>query len=390
MTLPKNQFNIPHLSYKRNRGLLNSEEKLALEKWYDSHSDDSLIIEAEESEMIEKRLSRILVGSQERINAAKPKVHRLGQTWVRWAASILLFSGIAISAYLLMNKRPKVLDISETKNILSGKKHASLTLSDGKVIDLSGARNATITGSDGVVISKELSGKLVYKLSGNDQLAISAENAYNTLRTPKGGEYDIVLSDGSIVSLNAGSALRFPQHFSGDRREVFLEGEAYFQVAHDSKHPFQVHNGKQIVEVLGTQFNVNSYEDEPDGQVTTLVKGSVKVKSVEKTLLLKPGQQSKLTSDGKMEISQADLSTVLAWKNGLTLFKDAPLSSIMRQVARWYDIAYKIKSVETQKKFNGGFRRNAPLSSVVQILSESGIKVTLQEIDGTRTLVLEP
>ena len=264
-------------------------------------------------------------------------------------------------------------------DIAPGTNKATLILSDGSKISLTDAANGKLANEPDLKITKTKDGQLIYEpshaLTGNAESTHDNRGiAYNTITTPRGGQYRVVLPDGTRAWLNAGSSLTYPISFSKEGRKVQMTGEIYFEVAKVMKNiqriPFIVVTEKQQVEVLGTHFNINAYPDEPVVK-TTLVEGSVKVRpNGSIAQLLKPGQQSLLTK-GQMNIQDTDIENALAWKNGLFRFQDDNLKTVMQQLERWYDVDIDYKNMPSLH-FNGGVSKNVPISQVLKMLEITG------------------
>jgi transmembrane sensor len=315
------------------------------------------------------------------------KVRKLG-TWKRWSIAASLIVIIGLGAYFtFFNKqtskpdnRRQIADISAPKT-----SKAVITLSDGKIIALD---NITTLAQGNVIINKTSEGKLIYQpVPEHPELNIQ----FNTLTNPRGSKVvDIMLGDGSRIWLNAGSSIKYPVAFSGNERKVFIKGEAYFEVMPDKQHPFKVDIvGKGEVEVLGTHFNVNSYDNEDDIKIT-LLEGSVKAsleagKQNPKSVILKPGEQAQLKNDISV-VKNVDVELVIAWKNGKTIFKSADLKSIMRQVERWYDVDVEFNGNIPDRTFSGGVAREANLSELLRIFEVSKIHFKMEG----RKLVVMP
>lgn len=252
-----------------------------------------------------------------------------------------------------------------------GSNKAMLMLADGTVVALDSTGDGTIATQGNTKVLKQGAGELSYEANSVIQ---HSEVQYNTLSTPYGGQYRIKLPDGSRVWLNAASSIRYPTAFTGKTRTVTIKGEAYFEIQKNTSRPFVVQTNTMEVEVLGTHFNVNSYEDEPLGR-TTLVEGSVKVSTVnasQNTATLKPGEQAQVKPEGRgLTIREVDLESVTAWKNGYFHFDGTPVQEVMRQVSRWYDVNIEINGKVT-KHFRGMIPRNASLDEVIQMLSLTG------------------
>jgi len=289
------------------------------------------------------------------------------------AASILLL--IAISLFFYTNRTPinklalKVVEPKKAAAILPGDDKAILTLSDGTEIILEHAKNGILANQAGVSIQKTSDGKLLYSFSNsaNTVTPKTKENViYNKIETPIGGKYQVNLPDGSKVWLNSSSSLRFSALFNGDTREVELSGEAYFDVSKNKSKPFRVITKDQIVEVLGTQFNINSYSDE--GPIkTTLIEGSVKIIYKDKVVLLSSGQQFQ-PKELVTAVVEADTEEVVAWKDGYFVFKNEDIKSIMRKLSRWYNVEVSYSGNIPEVGFGGNISRSKDISEVLDVL----------------------
>jgi hypothetical protein len=311
-------------------------------------------------------------------------------SWIRVAAAaivVLFISGVAYFVLSQQNKEKITTSVDvqekEAAKILPGGNHAILTMANGSKIILDSVQNGNIQ-SGGATISKQ-GGVLVY--DGSSPAKPGADVVYNTLTTPPGGQYKLILADGSKVWLNASSSLRFPTAFTGKERNVELTGEAYFEVAHISSSlrggredakPFHVNVNGMQVEVLGTHFNVNAYGDE--GAIkTSLLEGSVKIKKGNVSGLLKPGQQGVLKNNSNnIEIKNADMSQAVAWKNGLFQFDGADIKTIMREIGRWYDVEIEYAGKVPERRFEGKISRDSQLSDVLKILELSNVKFAVE------------
>jgi len=336
--------------------------------------------------------------SEEKINeiskemwSAIPKqpstpIKRLQFTRLAAAAAILVF--LLMGLYFVVYKQNhKQLAVKYTKDLLPGSNGAILTLSNGEKIILNNASIGTIEKEGNAVISKTANGEIVY----NNDSPVTANGliSYNTMATSNGGQYHLVLSDGTNVWLNAASSIKYPTVFAGNERDVEITGEAYFEVAHNAAKPFKVTGGGQTVEVLGTHFNINAYTNEPVIK-TTLLQGKVTVTDDTKMITLIPGEQAQVkpgTADHEIQVlNNVDTDEAMAWKNGLFQFKKASIESIMRQVARWYDvdISYNNNKIPA-KTFTGNISRNCNASQFLQILSYTGLHF---EITGKKIIVI--
>ena len=291
------------------------------------------------------------------------------------AASILICMGVF--AYLFVENHSTRRQMAKMDFVPGGNK-AVLTLSDGSTIVLNGAKNGTLTNQDGIAVNKTQEGEIAYDATKSGQ-AQNGKLAYNTIATPKGGQYQVILADGTKVWLNAASSIVFPTQFKGSERHVEICGEVYFEVAKNKTKPFFVKAGKQTVEVLGTHFNINSYTDEPDIK-TTLLEGSVKIQQLNSSYsaLLKPGQQAVNRSSGPILVKPADLEQAVAWKYGLFQINDASIETIMRQASRWYDVEVEYQGKIPQRKFSGKIKRNVKASEFLQMLTYFNVRFSME------------
>ncbi|OQP63898.1 hypothetical protein A3860_23490 [Niastella vici] len=300
-------------------------------------------------------------------------VHRIPfykLTAVRVAAAVLLILATA-GGYWLSKKRRESPLLSDNKPLIKhdlppGGNKAILELADGSSIVLDSASNGTLSRQGATEISKK-DGMLAYNQAGKKQ----GEILFNTIKTPRGGQYQLKLADGTKVWLNAASSLRFPAAFSGNVRKVELTGEAYFEVAKNAKMPFIVQEGGMSVQVLGTHFNVNGYDDE-DAVRTTLLEGSVKVSKGGASVMLKPGEQTSVSHTSQLsQPIPVQTDEVMAWKNGLFYFNGENIAVIMRQLARWYDFDVTYEK-PVKEKFYVKINRNTNVSNVFKILETTG------------------
>jgi len=274
--------------------------------------------------------------------------------WIAAAASVILALGIG-SLFLFHSKPARQYSAQQ---ILPGSNKAILTLANGQKINLNDAKSGQLAKSAGIRIIKDKKGQITYVVESKDQPV-----QYNSTVTPKGGQWHLILSDGTNVWLNAASSLRYPAAFNGSERRVELTGEGYFEVAKDKKHPFIVETAKENVRVLGTHFNINCYTDEPIVK-TTLLEGSVNVFHLMHSVQIKPGEQALLTNN-TLTVQEADIEEAVAWKDGRFIFNDEPLASIMRKVSRWYDVDVEYRGVNPQVMFGGTLSRYGELSKLL-------------------------
>ncbi|HQT23109.1 MAG: hypothetical protein B7X86_00005 [Sphingobacteriales bacterium 17-39-43] len=304
------------------------------------------------------------------------------------AAMILL--AITTGIYFYSNREiaepEHFAEIDVQNDIAPGYNKAILTLADGSKISLDDAANGLLASQGNIAITKTENGQIVYENNNIDRTKFMANRSVtNTIQTPKGGKYQVRLPDGSKVWLNSASTLSYPTTFAGNERKVQLKGEAYFEISPNKNIPFRVQSGNQIVEVLGTHFNINSYDDE-DYVKTTLLEGSVKVilnskpNVVSNTRLLKPGEQS-LTKSSRSDIriENADTEKAVAWKNGYFKFRNTPIREIMREIERWYDVELVYEGKIPKDEFTGFISNDVKISAVLKIMEESGgVKFTVK------------
>ena len=379
-----------------------------------------LYSEDEQLELKQQLWNRINIRTNEQaqIISIPPAVHRihfLKTAWFRYAAAGIIV--IAIGAYLWniqQKEKPSVTQTSPVpvqNDVAPGGNRATLTLADGSKIVLDSAANGKLADQGTSVIEKK-DGQVVYLESspstfekgGRSDLPRNADRrgiSYNTMSTPRGGQYQLTLPDGSHVWLNAESSITYPTEFTGSDRKVSISGEAYFEVAKNKAKPFKVtispagggvreaNGGGLEIEVLGTHFNVNAYADEVTIK-TTLIEGSVRLKttavsrlrspdkSVLTSLTLKPGQQGQLTDQRLSLAVKPDVEQVMAWKNGVFNFNRTSLQEAMRQLSRWYDIEVVYKDDIPEFNFYGEIQRTLTLSQVLSGLSDLGVTFTIE------------
>ncbi len=351
------------------------------------------------------------VGQLSGVVEMEPGLRRRRLKRRRWSAIAVVFlfligGGAAFRIFFIRParaSRPAVVTRRYKNDVQPGGDKAILTLADGSSIVLDSANNGTLSVQGNTKVLKLASGRLTYETTGH--AAGDGSLVFNTISTPRGGQYQIELPDGSKVWLNATSSLRFPTAFTGKERQVQLSGEAYFEVAPGAHQPFSVavfagEPGKgrplQQVEVLGTEFNVMAYADE-NMVKTTLLTGAVQVGGISggRKTQLAPGEQAQLIHDnasgasadasGMNVVADADIDAAIAWKNGYFDFNKADIQTIMRQLSRWYNVEVSFRGDGSKDRiFFGGIQRNLPLSAVFGILERSGVQFS---IDGKKVVV---
>lgn len=380
------------LAQKWLEGTISPEEEQEFANWYNQNEDTWMVVGDTHSQNRIQYRNRIYNQVISRINQAE---RWKGIRWLRPAMAVgVLVMIVAAIAFYRFSIKPdyherQISEIQE-KDVEPGRDRARLTLSDGTVIDLDNQDNSVIRDKDGIRIRK-IGGILQYEAL---EKVTQRSQAFNTIETPKGGQFKLNLPDGSRIWLNSASSLRYPVEFTGAVREVELvNGEAYFEIAPGTTAkgwPFRVDvKGKQVVEVLGTHFNIMAYPDEDEIR-TALLEGSVRVMEPGEgnAKLLKPGEQASLGLGKTFEIKKIlDLEeATIAWVNGRISFRDADIETIMRQVARWYDVEVVYKGSLKERKFTGGISRSSNLSALLKILELNDIHFELQG----RTLTVSP
>lgn len=299
--------------------------------------------------------------------------------WWKYAAAAIVVLAVGLGIYQWRGSKvsePVARQQNKTidDGIVPGGNKAMLKLADGSVIALNDAENGMLTKQGGAKVLKLADGELVYE-TDNKQ---AGAGVFNTIITPRGGKYQLMLPDGSKVWMNAASSLRYPTVFDGETREVFLAGEAYFEIAHNPAQPFHVRVNDMQVEVLGTHFNIMAYENEAANAVT-LVEGAVNVSTPVQQMRLKPGQQVLQESNGNMNmLSDVNVQQVLAWKNGYFQFNSERLDRLMRQIERWYDVSVVYAGTVPDRKFGGKISRSSPLGDVLKALELSDVKFKVE------------
>lgn len=342
-----------------NSGKCCESEKAILEDSILSYNEDITPLDERNIEEMTARIFEKLPG--------KPSGKlKLWSVIIATAATLALSAGVyLIAKHELLSPRTEMITKSD---IAPGGNRAILKLSNGEQIELAGNKSGIRQGSS----------TLVYT-DGTPVGGKSGDSEVNILITPKGGQYSLTLSDGSVVRLNAGSELRYPAQFPkiGERR-VYLSGEGFFEISKDKKHPFIVDYKDQRIKVLGTKFNVVSYPSHP--AVTTLAEGSIQLTNTELSsieqanaddLVLKPGEQA-VISKGKVTVSKADVDLNLAWIYGKTEFENAELKTVMQMLERWYDVEVVYKNYPESSRFSGSVSRNKNLSEVLRLLESTG------------------
>jgi transmembrane sensor len=364
---------------KYKQGNCSEEETALLESWYLDYKDEMSDLSPED-----------LIAAKAGVWAGLPVHQRERKTirlWPQIAAAASIILCIAAGWWFFqMNQKVNPLTSKEmAARILPGGNKAILTLADGSEISLTDVANGKLASQQGMVITKNKDGQLEYRIDPAAGV-VAGEERFNTISTPAGGQYQIILPDGTKVWLNAASSLKYPTAFAGQERKVILKGEGYFEVTHDRSRPFKVQSNDQIVEVLGTHFNISAYENDGDVK-TTLLTGKVQVKTQHNnaSAILKPGEQSILENNA-IKIAEVMTDDVVAWKNNSFVFNNEKLGSIMRKIARWYDVEVICPPDLAESVFVGSGSRDKSLDWTLNNLELTG---TIHfKVEGRRVTVM--
>jgi transmembrane sensor len=385
---------IAFLLYKELEGKLSEAEVKELQSWKlenpehekffeDMMDEDSFagVIKMHHPEHKESVKQNILKKMEDQLNFKVVPLYR--RNFFRIAVAACIAALIIVGGYFMFfnsskeTGTPPIVKATDVEAPKSDK--AVIQLADGKIIAVD---SLTSYSQGNVTVTRMADGRLVYS-------GLGSEVQFNTLTNPRGSKViDMTLADGSHIWLNAGSSITYPIAFAGNERKVTMTGEVYLEVAHNSTMPFTMSKGNLSVQVLGTKFNVNAYDDEPNIKVT-LLEGSVEVSKPSPTgegrVRLKPGQQAQVSDEVKI-VSNVDLDAVMAWKNGSFSFNHTDLKSIMRQVMRWYDVDVVFEGTVPDRFFTADISRDKNLSAILKILDQSKINY---RVEG-RKLILMP
>ncbi|TDQ76341.1 FecR family protein [Sphingobacterium yanglingense] len=356
---------IRNLFDRYSKGQCTPEEQAHLHKWFnhytqnEAHGLDNLSSSFQTDQ-------RILSNDQKRTSQIKPKIrHYAAAVLILTLATLFFFQHKQESN----DKNQHAIVSHKSNDVLPGGNRAKLTLADGTVIDLSTEENGIVVGADEIAYNG--GSETIVNLDGNttNQLVLS---------TPVGGTYQLTLSDGTQVWLNAGSTLRYPSHFAKNERLVEIEGEAYFSVSKDKHRPFRVLSRGQKVEVLGTEFNVSAYDND-NSVMTTLVSGAIRLDANGKELTLVPGDQSEFWGTDNLKKQKVDIQPFIAWKKGEFYFENTPLTDMLKQLSRWYDVEVVYERKVPNERFSGAMSRNVTLQTVLRLLKISEINYRLEK-----------
>lgn len=399
------QDDVVAVLYKKMKQLpLTEQELVLLQQWQQQSASNKKIME----ELGSARFLRQAIKERYHINkqsgwekvarqtidrtssGARPQpagIHILKTAWFRYAAAVILVVSVGAYLYTRSYQRPSTNESEFNQmaaDIQPGTNKAFLTLADGSTIALDSAVNGRIASQGNAHIIKNGNGSIIYNPAGVSE----GEMMMNTMSTPKGGQYQLTLPDGTKVWLNAASSITYPAAFTGTKRKVTITGEVYLEVAGNRKEPFIVDaDGRSLIEVLGTSFNINAYPDEHSIK-TTLSNGSVRViagiEHSARSVLLKPGQQAVVditaasTAEPIEVLTNVDLNQALAWKNGVFHLNTTNLAETMRQLERWYNVDVRYEKGVPDIKLGGKIKRDLTLSQMLEALKELGVKLKLE------------
>lgn len=384
------------MNLKRSEELLNrylngtctAEEAATVESWYYEISGQQKDNLPEPDYIALKQEVAHAIG----VELRDPPV-RVQRIWSRIAVAAAILLMVTVAFLIYNNKGNESKPGHEMATAIApGGNKALLTLANGHKIALTDIKNGEIVEHNGVKISKTHDGQLVYRIS---DLSKTDKGDYNIIETPTGGTYQILLPDGSRIWLNAASSIRYPLSFNGlpKRRIELVGGEAYFEIAKDKKHPFLVEMNQQVVEVLGTHFNINSYTDE-SATKTTLLEGAIRIVPIDAqgkkgiSKLLKPNQQAVLTNGEGLNISNVDTEEAVAWKSGYFIFHNEGIESVMRKIARWYNVKVQYEGKIPSRGLGGSMSRGNDLSKVLNMLQVTGL--VKFSVKGKTVIVSDP
>ena len=398
---------IKGLILKHLRGELTDGERLELDVWLAQSTENRDFLDKELSkdelregikvlqnkneDAIRRKVEDAILGTEREEHILLPQQPASRPSRRIWAytAAAAAFIGVVVLAggFLFRDSRTSTSSIASTtttpsrQDVAPGGNKAILTLANGKQVVLDNIENGQVSTEGTSQVVKLDSGRLAYTSAAGDA---DAPVVYNTLVTPKAGQFEITLPDGTRVWLNNASRLYYPTVFRKGERLVELSGEAYFQVAKDVEKPFVVKvlsrnpgEADVKVQVLGTEFNISAYQDEKAVKAT-LINGSVRVTNDAQHVLLQPGEQAAAADNGGLKVAEVNTRSVIAWRRGFFNFDNSDLPTVMRQLARWYDIDISYEGSVPAKSFDGNISRNSNLSEILKVLERNQVHFRLE------------
>lgn len=368
-----NNRDIQKLIQKYIAGECSVEEKELLEQWYTIELQEQLSqISTENDSQVKEELWESIINE-------RPELRKNKSYWYSWTTVAAILLAVIYISYNILNREGVDYVMNENpqapnSRVIPGGHKAILTMGDGKQINLTDIKLGVIEQNENFIVRKDEDGSISFEIL-KQPLASFAIN--NKIETPKGGIFQVVLPDGSKAWLNSASSISFPSDFIENERSVTIEGEVYFEVHTDKIRPFRVKASNQLIEVLGTKFNVNAYHDEPNVR-TTLLEGKIQVQGLNKNIVLDPGYEFTTSKNGVDQISKADLEAITAWKDGIFQFDRVDLGVLMRQLARWYDVEIVYTSEFPKDEFVGKIKRNENINKVLEVLKYGNIDINLE------------
>jgi ferric-dicitrate binding protein FerR (iron transport regulator) len=370
-------------------GQCTAAEKELLESYY---SEIKLMDNEWEAKLGDEQLIRNMIRAQIGEATGIKEQNVLGRsriyTSLKYAAAVLVFTTAGVASWLYFTQKSKLQQGTNSISavIKPGSHSATLTLANGKSILLNATKNGQISQSSGVAVKKQSDSVLTYTYAGDKRRETSAIPDSNILTIPRGGIIQTVLSDGTRVWINSASSLKYPVAFAGTERRVVLSGEAYFEVTKNKQMPFKVVVNGVEVQVLGTHFNVMGYHEDKVIK-TTLLEGSVKLRSAGSQTLLKPGQEG-IFADGqsRFNVNEVNATDAIAWKEGFIVFDNESIQNIMLKIARWYNVDVVYKGKMNKSNFGGTISRYKSIDVVLKALETTGS--VHFKIEGRRIIVM--
>jgi transmembrane sensor len=378
MPTPNDKDKLAKIAQNYLKGTASDAERRLFDEWFVNEDPNEFQLKNNQTEDEHREKHLAMIHKKAAISDIRP---RRGRTWLIISAAAAILVGILIGAYYFIDQNPtpqSVMVVNKpSTDIKPGGNKAILTLSNGQKIVLNDAKKGLIARQGAANINNKGAGQLIYSNNPSDQA--KGANLVNTIETPRGGKYKLVMSDGTVAILDAASSISYPVAFSGNERRVKITGQVYFEVVHNSKKPFYVETRGQTVEDLGTIFNINSYVDEPE-ITTTLINGSVSVSKINSSVILKPGQQAVNQLNRNIKVGPADIDEAVAWKNDYFVFNDENIDDVMRKVSRWYDVDIEYRDKEKIKEtYLGSMTRYSNVSEVLKMLEITGdVKFSVQ------------
>lgn len=370
--MPTNSEYIAYLAHKFNAGEISQDELQTLTNWYNSHNDQHVVITSAKNESQDQVKSRMLTNLLAKVANDEVKPVSLYRK-LRWmvAAAAVFFVALGIWA-VQKNKNTSQEPMLAKTSIEPGGNKATITLPDGRTIALSDSQTGIISG-EAITYANGVPVEQVPLDSADKTRSL-------TFHTPRGGTYSIILQDGTQVWLNAQSTLKYPSHFSPNERLVEIEGEAYFKVKtiyteNGKKIPFKVISKKHTVEVLGTEFNMNTYPDQ-EASKTTLVEGKVVIRDANGQFTLAPNEQA-VTIGSKTKVNQVDARNYTAWRDGKFVFDGKTFEETMSEIGRWYDLDVVYENGIPKEELAGDAFQNQNISFVLRLLDVAEINYKL-------------